>query len=158
MSEYPPDTGIYPCIVKTHAGPESHCCLWDGEQWLWLDSSLSWDPVGDANCQVLAWNLNLPDTVSKAVYDVMKERHRQGLKWGGPEHDDEHTPDEWECFIVERIAPLTDRDETFRKRMVEVSALALAAIESFDRKLEEHEALMREGRAMTEENRPRQGE
>lgn len=154
----PTDPGIYPCVVSTYSGPENHCCLWDGAQWLWLDSSLEWDPVGDSNCHVLAWNFNLPDTVSKAAYDVMKERRRQDLKWGGPEHDDKHAPDEWEGFIVERIAPLTARDETFRKRMVEISALALAAIESFDRKLEEHEVLMREGRAMIEENRPRQGE
>jgi hypothetical protein len=154
----PTEPGVYPCTVKTHAGPEQHCCLWDGDQWLWLDSTLTWDPVQDSNCHVLAWNFNLPDTVSKAVHDVMKERHRQDAKWGGPEHDDEHTQKEFETFIEDRLDyGLNVKRKPYRQRMVEVAALAIAALESCDRKAE-HETRMQEGREMVEENRPRQGE
>lgn len=160
MSHYPPEPGIYPCTVKTYAGPESHCCLWDGEQWLWLDSSLEWDPVGDSNCQVVAWELPMQhsDTVSRAVSDVLKERRRQDLKWGGPKHDDEHSPEDWERFIMKRIPVVSEHDTAFRGRMVQIAALAIAALESFDRKQEDHEALIQEGRDQVNENRPRQGE
>ena len=95
---------------------------------------------------------------SRALTDVLSERHRQDLKWGGPEHDDEHVPTEWKKFIEARLGyGLNVRLKPYRQRMVEIAALAIAALESFDRKAE-CEALVREGRDMIEENRPRQGE
>lgn len=70
------------------------------------------------------------------IYEEIKaERKRQDVKWGGPSHDDRHTLSEWQSFIKKhatRIAhPLTDSDA--RKHLVRVAALAVAAVESFDR-------------------------
>lgn len=136
----PSENGIYPCAVRTDRGPEPHCCMWVkhiGAWHWWIDDGLSggWELVTDYNCMVVAWELPMQhsNTISRALSDVLKERHRQDAKWGGPEHDDEHTPDEWERFIMKRIPLESANDPTFRQRMVEVAALAVAAIESHDR-------------------------
>lgn len=76
-----------------------------------------------------------------SVYDDIKaERQRQDEKWGGPEHDDLHHEGDWVEFILEHankalvgpgvhLASLAG----YRRRLVEVAALAVAAIESLDR-------------------------
>lgn len=74
-------------------------------------------------------------TQSDTMAEVVGERIRQDQKWGGPEHDDEHSEDDWHTFIGERLdngvnPPL----EPYRHRMLEIAALAVAAVESFDRK------------------------
>lgn len=71
----------------------------------------------------------------KAVADVLRERESQDQKWGGPEHDDTETEENWQKYITE-YANAQGRAETyyFRTRMVKVAALAIAAIESHDRK------------------------
>lgn len=92
--------------------------------------------------------------IQRSVYDEIRlERSAQDAKWGGAQHDDEHTPSEWIGFIIEhaaksiprayaRRADLLERateyspmepHEVVRKQMVRVAALALATIESFDR-------------------------
>jgi hypothetical protein len=70
--------------------------------------------------------------------EIAEERGRQDFKWGGPGHDDEHDQDDWSRFIDKHLRKATpsfrfDR-ELFRKQMVRVAALALAAIEWVDRK------------------------
>lgn len=79
----------------------------------------------------------------KVFKDVVEERHRQDAKWGGPNHDDEHDPRVWVAVIVEHLGravrddtrPRSDRTR-YRQGMVRVAALAVAAIESHDRKVE----------------------
>lgn len=139
--ENPTENGIYPCVVLTDQGPEAHCCMWMkglGVWYWWIDDGLSggWESVTDYNCAVVAWELPMQhsDTCAKAVSDVVKERKRQDIKWGGPTHDDEHGPEDWERFIMKRIPLESESDEAFRVRMVQIAALAIAAIESFDRK------------------------
>lgn len=62
------------------------------------------------------------------VYDeIRQERERQDRKHGGPAHDDKHTPEEWLRFIR------AQESYTYRVRLIRVAALAVAAIESFDR-------------------------
>lgn len=74
-------------------------------------------------------------TTERIFRDVQGERARQDAKWGGPQHDDEHDPSEWVDFIVEHArGPVRVGPYTFRKQMVRVAALAIAAIESHDRK------------------------
>lgn len=86
-----------------------------------------------------------------AVKDVLEERIRQDELWGGPSHDDRHGPISWVAFIEEHNdkarAQLEENGdhfgghyyiddaarERYRRRLVEVGALALAAIESLDR-------------------------
>ena len=69
-----------------------------------------------------------------AVGDVLLERQHQDEKWGGKEHDDQHEPDDWLGFANNVICEICEHTTDFRTGMVKVAALALAAIESHDRK------------------------
>ena len=69
-----------------------------------------------------------------SIYDEIKaERERQDAKWGGPAHDDLHSMSEFAQFISQRLWG----HETTRKEFVQVAALAVAAIESLDRRASE---------------------
>jgi hypothetical protein len=78
------------------------------------------------------------DTIGSVrdVFDeIVRERIVQDEKWGGPTHDDTHTQFDWTRFIrehVDRSVRGQARDD-FRKQMVRVAALAVAAVQSFDR-------------------------
>lgn len=70
-------------------------------------------------------------TRTKVLHEVAAERKYQDKKWGGPSHDDMETQEKW----LEYIAQYSNKaDVDFRTRMVKVAALAVAAIESHDRK------------------------
>ncbi len=80
--------------------------------------------------------------------EIKEERGRQDAQWGGPDHDDTHALWNWIIYIrghnkaagklmlqerpVHDFAPAAV--EQFRKQMVRVAALAVAAIESVDRR------------------------
>lgn len=67
-------------------------------------------------------------------------RVRQDTKWGGPEHDDTHTHTDWINLIDKRLAPpVSHRTPAveYRRAMIEIAALAIAAVESFDREAEQ---------------------
>lgn len=71
--------------------------------------------------------------------EVDGERDRQDAQWGGAEHDDEHQGSDFVRFVREhtdraRTAINTGALDEFRKQLVEVAALAVAAVESLDRK------------------------
>lgn len=62
------------------------------------------------------------------VYDEIKqERERQDRKHGGPAHDDNHTAAEWFSFIQ------AQGRYPYRISLIRIAALAVAAVESFDR-------------------------
>lgn len=71
--------------------------------------------------------------------DIAKERARQDQKWGGASHDDEHTTAEFVQLIEDyagwarTMAGMNSTDKA-RNRLVQVAALAVAAVESIDRK------------------------
>ncbi len=73
------------------------------------------------------------------VNEIMGERARQDEKWGGPEHDDLHNPEDWCNYIIDyatwakQMAAYHSFDK-YRRRMIQVAALAVAACDSFDRK------------------------
>jgi hypothetical protein len=70
------------------------------------------------------------------ITDISKERVQQDEQWGGPEHDDQHTLDDWERFIILQLNLMqlsVPTGRTPRDRLVKVAALAVAAIESLDR-------------------------
>lgn len=76
------------------------------------------------------------DMETRAWKDVQAERHRQDMKWGGPEHDDTHSIYDWGNYICQRSFPLYQlpaSEYSPRRLLVEIAALALAAIESLDR-------------------------
>ncbi len=96
-----------------------------------------------------------PQSPRPSVYDEIRaERAAQDAKWGGPQHDDTHKPMEWAVYIAAHTAralggSILVREETtqcvltlqcplvgspyFRRQMTRVAALAVAAIESYDR-------------------------
>ena len=71
-----------------------------------------------------------------AIYQVIKERHRQDEKWGGPKHDDGHAITHFLNFIQDRVKEAHGQGTTpaARKNLIEIAALAVAAAESMDRK------------------------
>lgn len=90
----------------------------------------------------LAEHRNLPEIMSKrkhlaaVLIEVFHERRRQDLRWGGPEHDDGHGPHDWIAYIMRHAGRAVmwpwDRS-TFRRQMIRVAALAVAAVEWCDR-------------------------
>lgn len=73
------------------------------------------------------------DPLGAVLLEVSEERARQDAKWGGPTHDDQHGPEEWEAFLMKRIPAFSRADRAFRRRMIEIAALAIAAVQSYDR-------------------------
>lgn len=73
---------------------------------------------------------------------LVEERRVQDRQWGGPDHDDDHTRKEWLGFVEEhatrarkaigRRREAIDLDE-YRRRLVVIAALSVAAIEAHDR-------------------------
>lgn len=61
------------------------------------------------------------------------ERDNQDKQWGGPEHDDKHNEFDWVFFIDKQLSCVDDFDDV-RGRFVKIAAIALAAVESIDRK------------------------
>ena len=76
-----------------------------------------------------------PDPAPDVFEEIRAERARQDSRWGGPEHDDTHGPNDWCRLIRERNVYDLARgeEEKFRRRMVVIAALAVAGIETHDR-------------------------
>ena len=76
--------------------------------------------------------------VRLSVYDeILRERNRQDRKWGGPDHDDQHSPADWISYLAKHIGKAVAWPfdaALFHRQMVRVAALAVAAIEVLDRK------------------------
>jgi len=67
------------------------------------------------------------------LQEILQERLHQDEKWGGPEHDDEHKQGDWGEFLLFRAEDLAAERGDHRRLLIEVAALAVAAIESTDR-------------------------
>jgi hypothetical protein len=70
---------------------------------------------------------------------VANERDRQDAKWGGAPHDDDHSTAEFVQFIEDyagwaRTMAGMDSPDKARRRLIQVAALAVAAVESMDRR------------------------
>lgn len=72
----------------------------------------------------------------RAFADILLERGRQDEQWGGPQHDDTHNEDDWAGFIEYQVRKVNMSDGPERERFVKIAALAVAAIQSLDRKRE----------------------
>jgi|GEM_PF-1931289 len=77
--------------------------------------------------------------------EVALERYAQDEKHGGEENDDRNTFEDWFKFIDDKLEKAgdaivslngTDLPE-YRRRMVQVAALAVAAVESLDRQVQQ---------------------
>lgn len=72
--------------------------------------------------------------VLRAIFEeVGLERMHQDTKWGGPVHDDQHALGDWIDFIDEQQARAFEPHEG-RERLIKIAALAVAAVQSLDRK------------------------
>ena len=70
-----------------------------------------------------------------ALSSIVRERAAQDDQWGGPAHDDAHCPQDFMGYIQRQIAKAeVGRMEDMRGRMVKIAAIAVASIESMDRK------------------------
>lgn len=73
----------------------------------------------------------------KVIEEIMAEREYQDHKWGGENHDDEHTWHDWVTYLIKhmsRAVVFPFNFETFHYQMVRVAALAVAAAEWSERK------------------------
>jgi len=72
--------------------------------------------------------------------EIKQERERQDSKWGGPSHDDKLTIAEWVQIIQDyagwaRTMAGQNSLVKARRRLKQVAALAVAAVEAIDRTL-----------------------
>lgn len=77
----------------------------------------------------------------KVLDEVDLERERQDDKWGGAEHDDELSPEYFVQLIQDyagwsRVMAGMGSMQKYRRRMVQVAALAVASVEAVDRATE----------------------
>jgi len=67
---------------------------------------------------------------------INRERLNQDNQWGGSEHDDKHTNNDWIAYINKQTGKAVNYPfdfNNFKNRMYKVAALAVAAIEWVDR-------------------------
>ena len=72
--------------------------------------------------------------------EINVERQMQDALWGGPQNDDQHSARDWVAILCRHVGLSMDDGQIpvdsvrFRRQMVRVAALAVAAIESIDRR------------------------
>lgn len=71
--------------------------------------------------------------------EIQAERDRQDSKWGGAQHDDTHSTAEFVQLIEDyagwaRVMAVMGSLDKARNRLIQVAALAVAAVEVIDRK------------------------
>lgn len=75
-----------------------------------------------------------PPPIDTIFKQIREERKRQDEKWGGPKHDDNHSRFEWVSTLKRHINKSHPQGkELYRKQLIRVAALAVAAVEGFDR-------------------------
>lgn len=98
--------------------------------------------IDDTMLEAVRHGLNAKEQI---FFDIVAERLRQNEQWGGPTVDDTRTADQWLAYINaqkykaihETLSDSNDEivdPEGYRARLVKIAALAVAALESFDRK------------------------
>ena len=75
------------------------------------------------------------EIVCDILGDVLHERESQHTKWGQQDHDE----DRWMVILMEEVgeaarAIFDENPDNYRKELMQVAAVAVAAIEAFDRK------------------------
>lgn len=79
------------------------------------------------------------ENTERVLRHVLAERLRQDAKWGGSQHDDQHTPFEWVAWITKHLGKVVAAADSrptrlplkgYRESLLAVAALAVAAIEA----------------------------
>jgi hypothetical protein len=70
------------------------------------------------------------------INEITAERVNQDIEWGGSEHDDKHDWFDWRQFLYKQMtnASMAYKEEQRRACLIKIAALAMAAVESMDRK------------------------
>ncbi len=78
--------------------------------------------------------------MTPTIYEeIQQERKRQDEQWGGPDHDDRNNQLEWIGIITRHLGKAlisSDVPLLSRIQLIRVAALAVAAVEWIDRKIE----------------------
>jgi hypothetical protein len=79
--------------------------------------------------------------MSEIFNEITEERSRQDQQWGGSEHDDTHDSLDFTMFIQLQAlkhnrAFVRNKHIECRERLIKIAALAVAAVESMDRRHE----------------------
>ena len=83
-------------------------------------------------------NANIQDDVLAAI---VAERTRQDAEWGGPAHDDMREAVDWADMIKWQLGEMNRaRGEEKERRLIQVAALAVAAVEALRRQRAAREA------------------
>jgi hypothetical protein len=80
-------------------------------------------------------NLSTINKRSNIFVEISNERDYQDGKWG-KENDDRNTPNDWIAYITAwtgKAYKYPSCKDNFRKNMVKVAAIAVAAVEACDR-------------------------
>lgn len=73
--------------------------------------------------------------------EIKAERERQDAKWGGAKYDDGHPPEDWVSLLGDRVEKVSieiepwyaNRPGEYRRRLIQVAAVAVAAVEAWER-------------------------
>jgi len=129
-------------LAAAEEGPAKEKVRQKAHRWLgWVQAKLntlgffSVDQMRDHNRS----NGELPPEapMDKVLREVRAERAVQDAQWGGPSHDDAHPTSDFLDYIAAKTDLArgeTNRPDKTRTRLIQVAALAVAAIESLDRK------------------------
>jgi len=103
---------------------------------------------GTVQVELLAALANQGNTMNTTIAnEIAAERIRQDAQWGGPEHDDQHTPQDFLRYIGKQVHK--GQQAQFageREALVKIAALAVAALESMNRTAAPAAAPARAGR------------
>lgn len=72
--------------------------------------------------------------LTTVLEEIAEERRRQDAKWGGIQHDENHSANDWIAYIAKHAGAAADGEDPgrFRKQMIRVAALAVAAVQAHD--------------------------
>lgn len=82
-------------------------------------------------------------SIATVVDEVVLERRKQDAQWGGARHDDSHSMWDWlgliKTFIFKADKAYSRYDgveasSQVRRRLIQVAALCVAAVEAIDRR------------------------
>ncbi len=79
-----------------------------------------------------AWGPGALDADDRIIDEIKAERQRQDQQWGGPQHDDLHSSADWATYIVHQLGRISAVG--LYEPMIKIAALAVAAVESHDRR------------------------
>ena len=109
--------------------PDDAFCPKCGERAEWKDCESCGGDGGQYYCSLCRQQYSLPPVLIREITD---ERRRQDAQWGGPSHDDTHIWLDWRDFIQIQLNKALS--STARERCIKIAALAIAAIESLERR------------------------